>query len=118
MGITITAPQEALRSLGAFTVVADGTEQTLVDQGEGPTRVMGYIDLSLMLGGDTVLVRHYVKVKSGGAWVCYAGETYTGVQAVPLVYITEKPANHGLKVSLQQTAGVFKAFDCEFLEEV
>ncbi len=121
MGITTTAPAPpapSLKSLGAATVVADGTEQTLCEQGGGsPSRVSGYIDLSPLLGGDTVVVRHYVKAKSAGAWRCYAEETYTGVQAIPLVHITEKPENHGLKVSLQQTVGAFKTFDYEFFEE-
>jgi len=62
--------------------------------------VDGYIDLSALASGESIVVREYMQIKSGGSFVQYAEETYSGVQSLPLLHITTKPARYGLKVEL------------------
>lgn len=115
---TVPGPRLRLVSLGSKTVKADGSEQTLVEQPAGsPSQVLGYIDLTNLADGDTIIMKLYAKVRHDGEWRAYHKESYSGVQPLPLVHITKKPENHGLKVTLQQTAGPYKSFDYEFFEE-
>jgi hypothetical protein len=96
-------------------VVMDGTEQVLVEQTDGVSSLLeGYVDMSSMTGGDIIVIRQYMKIKTGGAYVKYAEETYTGAQPTPLVYISAKPANIAVKVTAEQTAGVNRSLDCQF----
>ena len=62
--------------------------------------VDGYIDLSALASGESIVVREYMQIKSGGSFIQYAEETYSGVQSLPLLHITTKPARYGLKVEL------------------
>jgi len=107
-----------LISLGSGNVVADGSEQALIEQPGGTaSQLLGYIDLANLADGDTIIMKFYAKVKANGAWKgCYE-ETYTGVQTPPLVHIVKRPEYHGLKITLQQTAGPYKTFDYEFFKE-
>lgn len=108
-----------LVSLGAFTVIATlGTKHTICERADGAvSRVQGYVDLSNLASGDTLVIKLYAKVRTDGSFLCYNEEAYYGVQSLPLVYITEKPETHGLKVTIQQIAGICKKFDYEFFEE-
>lgn len=107
-----------LKSLGSKIATLNGSEQLLCEQpGGSPSQVMGYIDLSNLSHGDIVVVRFYVKVKENGAWgKCYE-ESYSDSLAPPVVHIAKRPENHGLKVTIQQTAGASKVIDYEFFEE-
>jgi len=62
--------------------------------------VDGYVDLSALASGESITVREYMIIKSGGTFIKYAEETYSDVQAIPLLHITTKPARYGLKVEL------------------
>jgi len=62
--------------------------------------VDGYIDLTQLGSNEAVTVREYMKVKANGNYVKYAEETYTGVQTLPLLHVTTKPAIYGLKIEL------------------
>jgi len=107
-----------LKSLGTKELILNGSEQLLCEQpGGSPSEVMGYVDLGNLVAGDTVLMKFYVKLKSNGGWrACYE-ESYTGVQALPLVHVAKRPENHGIMVTLQQTAGSSKIIEYEFFEE-
>lgn len=99
------------------SLTADGAEQNVVlDETVGnPSRYLeGFIDLTNMAGGDTVVIREYISVIAGPSYRKYAEETYSGVQALPLLFITTKPARYGLRVTLQQTAGTYKAYPYQF----
>jgi hypothetical protein len=97
------------------TVVMDGTEQVLVEQTDGVVSLLeGYVDMSNMTGVDTIVIRQYMKIKTGGDYVKYAEEIYTGAQPTPLVYISAKPAKIAVKVTAEQTAGVHRSLDCQF----
>jgi len=101
--------------LAEGTVIADGSEQDILKvESTECFQVEGYIDLSPLEEGDTVIIRYYIKIKSGGEFGKYAEETYTGVQSSPILYIGKKVAKYGIKITLQQTSGEFKSFDYQF----
>ncbi len=105
-----------LQMLKEGTVGADGTEEIMVEQVKiGKT--MGYIDLSNLSDGDEVTIRQYIKLKTNGEYREYAEETYSGVQLLPVIYLTLKESNYGIKTTLQQTTGINRSFDYYFLKE-
>ena len=108
---------ERLASMEAFdtpiegTVTMDGTEKNVVlDEVSGnPSRFLeGYIDLSPMASGDTIVIRQYMKIAATGDYVKYAEETYSGAQSLPLLYIVSKSGRYGIKITAQQTAGTYR----------
>lgn len=80
-----------------------------------PSRIEGYVDLTPMQVGDNIVLRQYMKIKSGGVYAKYADEVYNGNQSIPLVHIEMKPVIQSLKVTIQQTAGVLRSIDGQFL---
>jgi len=102
------------------TVEMDGSEKTVVlDEVEGnPQRYLeGYIDLSPMQDGDTVVVRQYIKISQTGEYVKYAEETIEGAQSLPLLYVITKPGRYGIKVTLQQTSGTNRTLAYQFFRK-
>jgi len=98
------------------TLIADGTEQTLLEF-VGVGVISGHIDLQNMKEGDVVIIRQYIKVKEDGEYKKYAEETYTGIQELPVIYITPKAVDIAMKITLQQTSGTYKSFDYNFIRE-
>lgn len=98
------------------TIMADGTEQVLVEY-TNVGRIMGYLDLSNMQSGDTLVIRQYMKVVDGGSYKKYAEESYSSVQTIPVIYLTPKESDIGMKITIQQTAGVLRSFDYNFVRE-
>jgi len=108
-----------ITSLASGSIAMTGAEQTLLEQPDGiVSRVSGYIDLTNLAGGDTLIIRMYIRVVSGGAWRLYHQDGYNGPVAPAVVHVVERPENHGLRLTLQQTAGVNKVIDYEFYQEV
>jgi len=107
---------DRLASIEAHQTPTEGTETfattdsypktvTLIDTSgmaiAGKQHVVdGYIDLSALASGESIVVKEYMTIKSGGSPVQYAEETYSGAQSLPLLHITTKPARYGLKVEL------------------
>jgi hypothetical protein len=105
-----------LSEVAKGTKTADGTEQDLVST-SGRGKYEGWIDLANMQAGDTVIIREYIKLKSGGSWRLYTTATYTDVQTEPAIHATRKLSEFGWRVTLQQTAGVYRDYDYEFFKE-
>jgi len=95
-------------------LMADGTEQVLVEI-TYLAKIMGYVDLSKMKDGDRVILRQYVKI---GDWKLYKKEEYAGKQIEPIIYITPKVSKKGVRVTLQQIAGIYRTFPYQFFKEV
>jgi hypothetical protein len=115
-GYTFLALASRLQPQSSGLITADGSEQTLL-LFSGLGRISGNIDLSNMQAGDTVRIRQYLQVVAGGAWRRYWMETYSGVQTDPLVYITPKESDFNVRVTLEQTAGVLRTFEYNFIKE-
>jgi len=105
-----------LCELARGTLVADGTEQVVVEH-RGAARVVGYVDLHNMEEGDSVVIRQYVRLRPDGPFEKYAEERYDGPQPAPVVYVKPKECGHGVRVTIQQVAGAPKSFDYCFLKE-
>jgi hypothetical protein len=114
--VSVTTSRKKVKTLKSGNLHADGTEQILLEF-VGISTVSGYVDLSEMTLGDTVVIRQYIKLVQGADYQKYAQETYVGIQQEPVVYITPKKSDNALKVTLQQTTGLFKNFDNNFISE-
>lgn len=102
-------------SLG--TLSATGIEDTIresTDEG----KLHCFIDLTAMVAADSITVRQFMKIKATGTYIKYAEETYADVQSLPMLYIITKPSKHGIKITLEQTAGTNRDYDWEtFIEK-
>jgi hypothetical protein len=99
------------------TVTASGSETTVIEDelsGNPPRFLEGYIDLSALATGDTIIIRQYIKITSTGSYVKYAEETYSGPQDLPLLYIVTKPGRYGIKITVVQTAGTNRTLTFQF----
>jgi hypothetical protein len=74
----------------------------------------GAMDLTNLAAGDTVVVKIYRKIKSGGNYIQESiGSvfTFTGAQTEPLKEISGRPVRYGIKITIQQTAGTNRVID-------
>jgi len=96
-------------------LVADGSEQVMV---ESPDLAIltGWISLSNLQGGDTIIIRQYVWVNT--VKELYAQETFSGAQPEALLHISRRAHKDKTQITLQQTAGSYRSFDYEFVREV
>lgn len=109
----------ALETPVEASIAMDGTEKTLVEKTDTKFGYLdGYVDLTPMQSGDTIVIRESMQIKSGGSYVKYAEETYNDAQSIPLLHITTKPARYQIKVTAQQTAGTNRTLDVEFYRRV
>lgn len=117
MGIVRYNRKEAMKleHIAEGVLVADGTEQTLIEDVK-LSNLSGFLDLAQMQIGDTVTVRQYVLLNS--IYKLYAGETYNDAQIQPALHLTPKGASNKMKITLQQTAGAYRQFAYEFIREV
>jgi hypothetical protein len=111
------AAMEAFDTPIEGSITMDGTEQTIVlDEiaGNPQRHLEGYIDLTPMAAGDTIVIRQYIKISPTGDYVKYAEETYSDAQSLPLLYVTTKAGRYGIKVTAQQTAGTYRTLTYQF----
>jgi hypothetical protein len=99
------------------TLSATGAEDIIKEIADTVNKLHCFVDLTNMQAGDSVTVRQYMKIKSGGSYILYAEETYSGVQTLPMLYIVTKPARYGIKITLEQTAGTNRDYDWETFTE-
>lgn len=108
------------------TLAADGTEQTLYIDNEPLGCTLGrklYIDLDNMTQGDTTVIRIYYRLSDGGGLQLLDFNSYAGADGglangVKLIAVDLGPYRHGIQITLEQTAGVNRAYPFEFFAEV
>ncbi len=95
-----------------------GTEHTLKDETANEGAVYdASIDLGNMVSGDTVEIRVYAKLLTGGTLRRVYYEKYVGAQddepnrKSPIVYVLAMTVMKEWKLTLKQTAGTGRAFD-------
>jgi len=98
------------------TLTSDGTEQILLEY-RGSGKISGYIDLSEMRSGDTVLIREYICIRLRGDYKLYHEEEYKDFQHPSILYIDRKESHYGVRLTLQQTQGNFRKFPYLFIRE-
>jgi hypothetical protein len=97
------------------SIVMDGTELKLVEKDDDKMGLLeGYIDLTPMEAGDTIVIRQFIRVKTGGEYVQYNEETYSDAQSSPLLHVVTKAAKTAIKVTAEQTAGTNRTLDVQF----
>ena len=97
------------------SIVMDGTEKILVEKTDSKLGLLdGYVDLTPMQAGDTIVIRQYMQIKAVGTYAKYAEETYSDAQTLPLLHIVTKTAKDKIKVTAQQTAGTNRTLDVQF----
>jgi len=102
------------------SLVADGTEQTMVEVAAPlgnfkPLKVK--IDTGNMDWGDTTVLRWYERIAGAGAYVQKDELELNGPQIPPLINIELEPNRHGVRITLQQTAGTLRTYPWEYLFE-
>lgn len=121
MAIREITDGEAILTETGGTITTDGTEQTVyVD--ESPAGIFEprifKLDFTNHTAAETVKVKTYYKIKSGGGYVKDSDTQYAGVQDPLLKNHHLEPTRFGVKVTIEKTAGNNKAYDWEvFYEE-
>jgi hypothetical protein len=114
---------DRLAYMDAFDTPIEGSVETapteayvVLDElsGNPPRFLEGYIDLSALTTGDTIIVRQYIKITPTGSYVKYAEETYSGPQDLPLLYIVTKPCRYGILITVTQTEGTSRVLAFQF----
>lgn len=80
--------------------------------------IEAWLDLTPLQAGDTVVVQYSHKVKAAGLYSLYASETYSDVQALPLICILKKNVYRDTKVTAQQTAGINRTLDIQLVRAI
>jgi hypothetical protein len=105
-----------LKVIKQGTILTDGSEQPIVEYVGSITTISGYIDLSNMDLGDTIIIRAYTKIRPDGDYVLYKPETFNDKQTEPALYVMPRLSGYAFKVTIQQTEGIFKNFDYLFVK--
>lgn len=107
-------------------ITASGAEQTLwiesAPLGCQDARTFK-VDLDNMAGGDTTVIRVYHRVVAGGGlqqenYVSYTGADGGLANGSKIAVIALTPNRFGIQITLQQTAGVNRAYTWEVFTEV
>ena len=107
------------RSPDSASYLADGTEQIVYERSTNTYPFVfleGTIDLSNLAAGDTVVIRKYIRNTAGGTLRTSERGIYTGAQEETMLRIHDNTSQYGIRITLQQTAGVNRTYICEFYE--
>ena len=118
MPVIITSKTEYV---GTASPSSLNSETTIVEFGpETDTFIVeGWIDLSQLQSGDTVVIKVYVAV-DGTNYHTYATATYYGPVSDPVVriYSMQLCKSMKFKVTITQTTGTLRSFPYGFIKEV
>jgi hypothetical protein len=101
---------------GTYTLTA---LEAVIDSGMPYTGALfygGYVDLTNLVSGDTVVIKVYVKIKLTGNFILDYSQSFSGVQPNTLIKFPMLPNKNGYKITAQQTAqgaGGLKNIDWE-----
>lgn len=103
------------------TVTTDGTEQDMYIH-NAPAGVFDpkivQIDFTNQTAAETVWVREYYRIKTGGALILMDEAAFTGVQVPYLKNISLEENRYGVKVTVEKTAGANKDYDYEAVYKI
>ena len=98
------------------TITTNGSEQTVYTNNAPDglyTPVIFLIDFTNNTAGETVLVREYYRIKSGGSYIEYKETSYAGVQDPDLKMHSLFDNRYGVKITIEKTGGANKDYDWE-----
>ncbi|KKM05732.1 hypothetical protein LCGC14_1751130 [marine sediment metagenome] len=102
------------------TLTADGTEQDVYinNAPSGLFRpICVKIDFTAHTGTETVTLKVYYRIKSGGNMILQDEVEYAGLVSPELINIELEPNRYGVQVTLQKTAGANRDYDWEVFYE-
>ena len=103
------------------TVTTDGTEQTVYTN-NAPVGVYSpqlvNIDFTNHTAAETVIIREYYRIKSGGNLRLLDEVTFAGVQDPVLITISLKENRFGILISIEKTGGNNRAYDTEAVYKI
>jgi hypothetical protein len=92
------------------------TETTLGSAETSNKNLLLTIDAANMVNGDTLEVRIYTIVRSGGTEQVAYARRYKNVQAEPIKYSVPVPADISFRASIKQTTGTARAFPWKIIQ--
>uniref|UniRef100_A0A7J3JQ24 Uncharacterized protein n=1 Tax=Ignisphaera aggregans TaxID=334771 RepID=A0A7J3JQ24_9CREN len=107
-----------IKIISQGTIIADGTEQTLLEYVGDIALISGYINLSNMREDDKVIVSSYIKLTPTSDYVLYHSEVFSGQQTEPALYVHPRLSGVALKVTLRQVSGIYKSFEYLFVKSI
>jgi len=103
------------------TITTDGSEQNVYIH-DAPAGVftprLVHIDFTNQTAAETVIIREYYRIKSGGALIKSDETSFAGVQDPLLKAITLSDNRFGIKVTIEKTAGNNRAYDFEAIYKI
>jgi hypothetical protein len=109
MGSSTGAPPPRFRPNSQGVITATGVEQLIAEYDSGGVVMLECdIDATLLLAGDNLRLRLYKKFP-GGAWVLAYVDDYPGPLIEPMIE-TFGLIGAGIRMTMQQTAGVMRDF--------
>jgi len=102
------------------TITTDGTEQTIwiIDNPDFPFRPTKLIiDFTNQTASETIEIKEYYRIKSGGSYILKAKYTFADVQDPALIVIDLEPNTYGVKLTIEKTAGGNQSYDYEIYFE-
>ena len=103
------------------TLTTDGTEQTIFIS-NAPAGIYRPIilrmDYTNHTAGETVVLRVYYRIKSGGNLIKQDEDTLAGVQDPALIKIDLDPDRYGCQITIEKTVGTNRAYDWQVFYKV
>ena len=103
------------------TLTTDGTEQNIYTN-DAPAGIYSprevFIDFTNQTAGETLVVREYYRIKSGGDLIKIDETSFVGVQDPLLKCISLKDNRFGIQVTAELTAGVNRDYDWEAIYKI
>ena len=103
------------------TITTDGTEQNVyinnAPAGIFAPRIV-QIDFTNQTAGETVVVREYYRIISGGNLIMLDEVTFAGVQDPLLKNVTLEDNRYGVQVTIEKTVGANRDYDYEAVYKV
>lgn len=116
----VTDALAVLTEAGA-TVTTDGTEQDVYIN-NAPSGIflpiMVKIDFTNHTATETIILRTYYRIKTGGNYIQQDAITYVGVVSPELINIRLEPNRFGIKTTIEKTAGTNRDYDWEAAYEI
>jgi len=103
------------------TVTTDGTEQDIY-LNNAPSALysprMLKLDCTNHTAGETIVVRIYYRVESGGAMVMEIEDTHAGAIDPLLLNIDLKDNRYGVQITIEKTGGANRAYEWEMTYKI
>ena len=123
---SLTASRAVTDGLGILSEIAgaittDGSEQNIYVN-EAPAGVYVprtlKIDCTSHTAGETIVIREYYRIETGGAYLEHDELTFAGAIAEDGITVHLDPNRYGIKVTIEKTAGNNRAYVWEVTYEV